>query len=175
MLVIMGQLDKASQIFPYLYLGTEWNACDWQWLQRNRLLLFSVLSVFINMYSVEVENANHLLRNWSVPLIWLFYDCPWHICYKIFIFFLSKKSLFFIMNVKILKFSFIKRNFLVFIFSIEYIVNVTNEVENFFPARLKYLKIRVTDEANSELLRHWNQTNQFIKDAKYFLFNSTVA
>lgn len=79
------------------------------------------------------------------------------------------------MNVKILKFSFIKRNFLVFIFSIEYIVNVTNEVENFFPARLKYLKIRVTDEANSELLRHWNQTNQFIKDAKYFLFNSTVA
>lgn len=35
MMVIMGQMDKASQIFPYLYLGTEWNACDWQWLENN--------------------------------------------------------------------------------------------------------------------------------------------
>ncbi|VDM43161.1 unnamed protein product [Toxocara canis] len=85
MMVIMGQMDKASQIFPYLYLGTEWNACDWQWLQNN---------------------------------------------------------------------------------GVEYIVNVTNEVENFFPARLKYLKIRVCDEASTELLKHWNQTNQFIKEAK---------
>uniref|UniRef100_F1KYR1 protein-serine/threonine phosphatase n=1 Tax=Ascaris suum TaxID=6253 RepID=F1KYR1_ASCSU len=85
MMVIMGQMDKASQIFPYLYLGTEWNACDWQWLENN---------------------------------------------------------------------------------GVQYIVNVTNEVENFFPARLKYLKIRVCDEASTELLKHWNQTNQFIKEAK---------
>ncbi|OZC06572.1 dual specificity phosphatase, catalytic domain protein [Onchocerca flexuosa] len=85
MMVIMGQMDKASQIFPYLYLGTEWNACDWQWLENN---------------------------------------------------------------------------------GIKYIVNVTNEVENFFPARLKYLKIRVSDEASTELLKYWNQTNQFIKEAK---------
>ncbi|VBB34597.1 unnamed protein product, partial [Acanthocheilonema viteae] len=85
MMVIMGQMDKASQIFPYLYLGTEWNACDWQWLENN---------------------------------------------------------------------------------GIKYIVNVTNEVENFFPARLKYLKIRVSDEASTELLKYWNQTNHFIKEAK---------
>lgn len=85
MMVIMGQMDTASQIFPYLYLGTEWNACDWQWLENN---------------------------------------------------------------------------------GIRYIVNVTNEVENFFPARLKYLKIRVSDEASVELLKYWNQTNQFIKEAK---------
>ncbi|VDK68229.1 unnamed protein product [Onchocerca ochengi] len=85
MMVIMGQMDRASQIFPYLYLGTEWNACDWQWLENN---------------------------------------------------------------------------------GIKYIVNVTNEVENFFPARLKYLKIRVSDEASTELLKYWNQTNQFIKEAK---------
>lgn len=51
-------------------------------------------------------------------------------------------------------------------FRIKYIVNVTNEVENFFPARLKYLKIRVSDEASTELLKYWNQTNQFIKEAK---------
>uniref|UniRef100_A0A158R5G5 protein-serine/threonine phosphatase n=1 Tax=Syphacia muris TaxID=451379 RepID=A0A158R5G5_9BILA len=88
MLVIMGQLDKASQIFDYLYLGTEWNACDWEWLQKNR-------------YGM-----------------------------------------------------------------IEYIVNVTNEVENFFPARLKYLKIRVSDEAGTELMKYWKQTYQFIKEAK---------
>ncbi|CAG9536347.1 unnamed protein product [Cercopithifilaria johnstoni] len=85
MMVIMGQMDRASQIFPYLYLGTEWNACDWQWLENN---------------------------------------------------------------------------------GIKYIVNVTNEVENFFPARLKYLKIRVSDEASTELLKYWNQTNHFIKEAK---------
>ncbi|MFH4973425.1 hypothetical protein AB6A40_000134 [Gnathostoma spinigerum] len=84
-MVIMGQMDEASQIFPYLYLGTEWNACDWQWLENN---------------------------------------------------------------------------------GIKYIVNVTNEVENFFPARLKYLKIRVNDDASAELMKYWNQTNQFIKEAK---------
>ncbi|MCP9258898.1 Protein phosphatase Slingshot-like protein 1 [Dirofilaria immitis] len=79
MMVIMGQMDRASQIFPYLYLGTEWNACDWQWLESNG-------------------------------------QC-------------NERS------------------------------------GKFFPARLKYLKIRVSDEASTELLKYWNQTNQFIREA----------
>jgi protein phosphatase slingshot len=40
MLIIMGQLDKPSKIFDYLYLGTEWNASNWDELKENRYLLF---------------------------------------------------------------------------------------------------------------------------------------
>lgn len=47
MMVIMGQMDTASQIFPYLYLGTEWNACDWQWLENNG---FAVQAFFENSF-----------------------------------------------------------------------------------------------------------------------------
>ena len=41
------------------------------------------------------------------------------------------------------------------IFSVGYILNVTNEVDCFFPAHFKYLKILVSDEANTELLMYW--------------------
>ena len=36
MLVIMGQLDRPSKIFEYLYLGTEWNASNWEELKANK-------------------------------------------------------------------------------------------------------------------------------------------
>lgn len=36
MLVILGQLEKPSKIFDYLYLGTEWNASNWEELKKNR-------------------------------------------------------------------------------------------------------------------------------------------
>lgn len=36
MLVILGQMDKPSKIFDYLYLGTEWNASNWDELKSNR-------------------------------------------------------------------------------------------------------------------------------------------
>ncbi|XP_003378466.1 putative dual specificity phosphatase, catalytic domain protein [Trichinella spiralis] len=37
MLVILGQMDKPSKIFPYLYLGTEWNASNWDELIHNNI------------------------------------------------------------------------------------------------------------------------------------------
>jgi protein phosphatase slingshot len=85
MLVILGQLDKPSKIFDYLYLGTEWNASNWEELQQNR---------------------------------------------------------------------------------VEYILNVTKEVDNFFPTQYKYMKIWVTDQADTELLKHWQRTYEFIREAK---------
>ena len=33
MLLIIRQLDSASQIFDFVYLGSEWNACNLQELQ----------------------------------------------------------------------------------------------------------------------------------------------
>lgn len=35
MLFILGQMEKPSKIFDYLYLGTEWNAANFEELQRN--------------------------------------------------------------------------------------------------------------------------------------------
>uniref|UniRef100_A0A915EIF8 protein-serine/threonine phosphatase n=1 Tax=Ditylenchus dipsaci TaxID=166011 RepID=A0A915EIF8_9BILA len=37
MLSILGQLDKPSKIFDYLYLGTEWNASNWEELKANKV------------------------------------------------------------------------------------------------------------------------------------------
>lgn len=46
-------------------------------------------------------------------------------------------------------------------------MNVTKEVDNFFPAHFKYLKIWASDEDETELLMHWQKTYDFIKEAKY--------
>ncbi|GMS86707.1 hypothetical protein PENTCL1PPCAC_8882, partial [Pristionchus entomophagus] len=85
MLVVLGQLEKPSRIFPYLYLGSEWNASNWDELQAN---------------------------------------------------------------------------------NVGYILNMTQEVDNFFPHRFVYRKVWVDDEAGTPLLSHWNATNKFIKTAK---------
>uniref|UniRef100_A0A914HFH5 protein-serine/threonine phosphatase n=1 Tax=Globodera rostochiensis TaxID=31243 RepID=A0A914HFH5_GLORO len=85
MLVILGQLDKPSKIFEYLYLGTEWNASNWEELKEN---------------------------------------------------------------------------------GVQFILNVTKEVDNFFPDQFKYLKICVSDESTTELFMHWQRTYEFIREAK---------
>ncbi|KRZ18292.1 Protein phosphatase Slingshot -like protein 1, partial [Trichinella zimbabwensis] len=85
MLVILGQMDKPSKIFPYLYLGTEWNASNWEELIHN---------------------------------------------------------------------------------NVGFILNVTREVDNFFPGMFHYLKISISDDESTELLKFWDETFKFIAKAK---------
>eukprot|EP00048_Salpingoeca_helianthica_P008547 m.123848 g.123848 ORF g.123848 m.123848 type:complete len:973 (-) comp14632_c4_seq7:24-2942(-) len=85
MIVIMGQMEKASKIFDYLFLGTEWNACNWEELEAN--------------------------------------NC-------------------------------------------KYIINVTKEISNFFPDKVKYHNIRVYDTSATKLLPHWENTYRFIREAR---------
>ena len=40
MLKILGQMDTATQIFDYLYLGTEWNASNLEELKFKGLALY---------------------------------------------------------------------------------------------------------------------------------------
>uniref|UniRef100_A0A3Q2XBT5 Protein phosphatase Slingshot homolog 1 n=1 Tax=Hippocampus comes TaxID=109280 RepID=A0A3Q2XBT5_HIPCM len=47
-----------------------------------------------------------------------------------------------------------------------YILNVTREVDNFFPGIFSYHNVRVYDEDASDLLAHWNDTYNFIVKAK---------
>ncbi|KAI6241610.1 Dual specificity phosphatase, catalytic domain protein [Aphelenchoides fujianensis] len=49
MMVILGQLEKPTKIFNYLYLGTEWNASNWDELEKNRVR-------YILNVSKEVDN-----------------------------------------------------------------------------------------------------------------------
>ena len=35
MFFILRQMDASSKIFDYLYLGSEWNACNLEELQKN--------------------------------------------------------------------------------------------------------------------------------------------
>lgn len=84
-LVTMAQMDKPSQIFDYLYLGSEWNAANFEELQKN---------------------------------------------------------------------------------NVGYILNVTREIDNFFPASFTYMNIRVYDVEATDLLSHWADTYNFINNAR---------
>lgn len=35
MIVILGQMDEATEIFPHVYLGSEWNASNLEELNKN--------------------------------------------------------------------------------------------------------------------------------------------
>lgn len=35
MLVILGQMDEATEIFPHVFLGSEWNASNLEELNKN--------------------------------------------------------------------------------------------------------------------------------------------
>uniref|UniRef100_A0A8C3A571 protein-serine/threonine phosphatase n=1 Tax=Cyclopterus lumpus TaxID=8103 RepID=A0A8C3A571_CYCLU len=47
-----------------------------------------------------------------------------------------------------------------------YILNVTREIDNFFPEMFQYHNIRVYDEEATNLLEYWNETFKFITKAK---------
>jgi len=82
-LLILGQMDPASNIFDFMYLGSEWNASN-----------------------LEELNAN----------------------------------------------------------GITHIMNVTREIDNFFPAVFKYQNIREYDVEETDLLKYWDETYNFVID-----------
>lgn len=53
-----------------------------------------------------------------------------------------------------------------FLHRVGYILNVTREIDNFFPGTFNYHNIRVYDEDATDLLAHWNDTYNFIVKAK---------
>uniref|UniRef100_UPI00358FA337 protein phosphatase Slingshot homolog 2-like isoform X2 n=1 Tax=Myxine glutinosa TaxID=7769 RepID=UPI00358FA337 len=48
---------------------------------------------------------------------------------------------------------------------VKYILNVTREIDNFFPAKFEYHNVRVYDIESSDLLSHWKKTYNFINKA----------
>nr|XP_020491431.1 protein phosphatase Slingshot homolog 3-like [Labrus bergylta] len=84
-LVTMAQMDKPSKIFDHLYLGSEWNAANFEELQKN---------------------------------------------------------------------------------NVGYILNITREIDNFFPESFIYMNIRVYDVEATDLLFHWPDTYNFINTAR---------
>ncbi|CAB1439481.1 unnamed protein product [Pleuronectes platessa] len=85
MIVILGQMDSPTEIFDYVFLGSEWNASNLE----------------------ELQNSG-----------------------------------------------------------VQYILNVTREIDNFFPGVFEYHNIRVYDEEATDLLAYWNDTYKFITRAK---------
>ncbi|XP_028662509.1 protein phosphatase Slingshot homolog 2-like isoform X2 [Erpetoichthys calabaricus] len=49
---------------------------------------------------------------------------------------------------------------------VRYILNVTREIDNFFPGLFEYHNIRVYDEEATDLLAYWNDAYKFISKAK---------
>ncbi|CAN7941707.1 unnamed protein product, partial [Ixodes pacificus] len=85
MLTILGQMDAATEILEYLYLGSEWNAS--------------------NLEELKDKGVGHIL-------------------------------------------------------------NVTREIDNFYPGLFDYFNIRVYDDETTEMLKHWDRTYKYIAQAK---------
>ncbi|CAH0720859.1 unnamed protein product, partial [Brenthis ino] len=49
---------------------------------------------------------------------------------------------------------------------VRHILNVTREIDNFFPGMFDYLNIRVYDDEKTDLLKHWDNTFKYINKAK---------
>ncbi|XP_059218240.1 protein phosphatase Slingshot [Stomoxys calcitrans] len=49
---------------------------------------------------------------------------------------------------------------------VRHILNVTREIDNFFPGMFDYLNIRVYDDEKTNLLKHWDNTFRYITRAK---------
>lgn len=52
-------------------------------------------------------------------------------------------------------------------FSVRHILNVTREIDNFFPGSFNYLNVRVYDDDKTDLLKHWDNTYKYITKAEY--------
>lgn len=53
-----------------------------------------------------------------------------------------------------------------FHFSVHHILNVTREIDNFFPGMFDYFNVRVYDDEKTDLLKHWDNTFKYITRAK---------
>ncbi|VVC87396.1 unnamed protein product, partial [Leptidea sinapis] len=49
---------------------------------------------------------------------------------------------------------------------VRHILNVTREIDNFFPGMFDYLNIRVYDDDKTDLLKHWDNTFKYISKAR---------
>jgi hypothetical protein len=51
--------------------------------------------------------------------------------------------------------------------NVKYIINVTQEIENFFPNELHYTRVPLLDEPDADLLSHWEETFRVLQRAKH--------
>ncbi|XP_031627862.1 protein phosphatase Slingshot homolog 2 [Contarinia nasturtii] len=49
---------------------------------------------------------------------------------------------------------------------VRHILNVTREIDNFFPGMFDYCNVRVYDDDKTNLLKHWDNTYKYISNAK---------
>uniref|UniRef100_A0A8C7E4L5 protein-serine/threonine phosphatase n=1 Tax=Naja naja TaxID=35670 RepID=A0A8C7E4L5_NAJNA len=49
---------------------------------------------------------------------------------------------------------------------VSHILNVTREIDNFFPEHFTYMNVRIYDEEASQLLPYWKETHNFISDVR---------
>lgn len=53
-----------------------------------------------------------------------------------------------------------------FLTRVRHILNVTREIDNFFPGMFDYFNVRVYDDDKTNLLKHWDNTYKYISQAK---------
>jgi protein phosphatase slingshot len=57
MLIIMGQMDSATEVFDHVFLGSEWNASNLEELQKNGYVVEIILVVRLDLTIVFLVSA----------------------------------------------------------------------------------------------------------------------
>ena len=55
-------------------------------------------------------------------------------------------------------------------FRVHYILNVSREIDNFYPGILHYMNVREWDIETADLMKHWEDTHRYISRARYLIF-----
>lgn len=123
---------RLSSIF-LSFQGSEWNAANFEELQKNKWALWPAHCVFLSQKSSSCH-ASATPSSATAESLLCFSFC---VCLLV---------------------------------SVGYILNVTREIDNFFPESFAYMNIRVYDVEASDLLPHWKDTYSFIDAARLLLF-----
>ncbi|XP_035297941.1 protein phosphatase Slingshot homolog 3 isoform X2 [Cricetulus griseus] len=139
MLLLMAQQDRASRIFPHLYLGSEWNAANLEELQRNSPG-DAALTCVKGLNSMAICPTKH--TQWCRDEVSKTRGAGGHLP--------SRRG------------SCQPGH----LFRVSHILNMAREIDNFFPERFTYHNVRVWDEESAQLLPHWKETHRFIERAR---------
>ena len=58
-----------------------------------------------------------------------------------------------------------------FYYSIQYILNISKEIDNFFPGILHYYNIKEWDSEETDMLKYWENTHKYINKVRYVLMD----
>ena len=137
----MGQMDPASKIFDHMYLGTEWNASNLEELEANKYIrIFFLLIRVLFLYScICIYELYYIML-----YMYFIFTLLLHLHLHLYIYVIKIYTMIYLMNILLDTHFYQYRtpNFQPIFFRCYYVLNVTKEISNFYPDKIKYHNVR---------------------------------